>query len=121
MIVAGLGDFLGAHLFSTGAYNFCFTLTWMLVGLAFGLMLHRQKESWTRIAACCVVTACVNLFANTLWLSLWYIPKSYGLLLATRWWTYLPEIVLQTALIYASLRALKQLPIFKNTEQKEEA
>ena len=48
MIVGGLGDFLGAHLFPQGAYFPGFTLTNVLVGLVCGLVLdtvakkHRQ-------------------------------------------------------------------------------
>lgn len=119
MIVGGLGDFIGTHLSSTGAYDPRFSITWLIVGLLYGLFLHDREAGWKRVGLCSLLVCCVNLFLNTFWLLI-YIPKGYGALLATRWWTYLPEAVLQTAVIVLSLGALRRVPFIKALEQKEE-
>ena len=56
MIVGGLGDFLGAHLFPQGAYFPGFTLTNVLVGLVCGLVLYRRKPSIVRVIITVVIS-----------------------------------------------------------------
>ena len=45
MIVGGLGDFFGAHLFPVGAYFYGFTLTNIAVGAAYALTLPRAHRA----------------------------------------------------------------------------
>ena len=108
MVVGLLGDFIGTHLSSTGAYDLRFSLTYMIVGLVYGLLLYHEKPNWVRCALSALLVCCVNLFLNTYWLLI-YIPKGYGALLATRWWTYLPEIPIQTVILYFSIKYLRKL------------
>ena len=114
MIVGGLGDFFGAHLFPAGAYFFGFTVSNMLVGLLYALLLYRQKPCvWRAIGASLAVAVCY-LFLNSYWLSILYASRAYWGWVGARWWTYLIEIPLASALIYFTLRGLGKvkLPVF---------
>lgn len=108
VMIGGLGDFFGAHLFPVGAYFPGFTLTNILVGLCYALFLRGHKPNWLRIAASCTVASLCNLFLNTLWLSILYTKNGYWGWFLTRWWFYLVEIPLQTVLIYLTLAGLSR-------------
>ena len=106
MVVGGLGDFFSAHLFPVGAYFFGFTLTYVLVGLLYGLGLHKQKPGIWRAAVISGLVAACNLFLNSYWLSILYGSRAYWGWVASRWWTYLPEWPVHTALIALTLHGL---------------
>lgn len=114
MIVGGLGDFFGAHLFPAGAYFFGFTLTYVLVGLAYGLVLYRRKPCVWRVAAVSAGVAACNLFLNSYWLSLLYASRAYWGWVGIRWWIYLIEAPICAAVIYGTLQMLGRLklPVF---------
>lgn len=83
-IVGGVSDFLGAILFPIGAYFPGFTLTSALVGMIFGLFLHR-KQSMTRIVASTLITQTFcSLLLNSFWISVLY-GSNFIALLSTRW------------------------------------
>ena len=109
MIVGGLGDFIGAHLFPAGAYFPGFTLTSAIVGLLYALPLHRRQPCWIRAAAAAVLGMIPNLFLNSLWLSMLYASKTYWVWVTSRAVSYLVEIPVQVALIYLSLQALSRI------------
>ena len=76
-IVAVLADVLGALLFPTGAYYPPLTITSLLVGLTYGLFLHKisfnHKDiyDWLRIIGCVVVRQGIwALLLQSYWLSL---------------------------------------------------
>ncbi len=122
MIVGGLGDFFGAHLFPAGAYFFGFTLTNILAGLIYALALYRQKPCIWRAGAASLGVAACYLFLNSYWLSLLYTSRAYWGWVGVRWWTYLPELPVCAAVIYFTLRALGKLklPIFAALRDKED-
>ncbi len=114
MIVGGLGDLLGAHLFPAGAYFPGFTLTNILVGLACGLILHGRKPAWLRcIIAVAVSLAVINLLLNSLWLNmLAYVPgRGYWTWLTVRAPNYLVEVPLNTVLCYLMLQAMQRMKL----------
>ena len=68
-IGAGAADMIGATLFPIGAYFPGFTLTAMLIGATYGLLLHGEQCGWPRVLlAVAITTLAWNLLLNTLWL-----------------------------------------------------
>ena len=111
-IVGGLGDLIGAHIFPAGAYFPGFTLTNILVGIVCGVILHGKKASWWRCAAAVVISlAGVNLFLNSLWLSMLYSSKTYWVWVTSRAVSYLVEIPVQVILIYLCLQGITRLKL----------
>lgn len=108
-IVGALGDFFGAQLFPQGAYFAGFTLTNALVGTAYGLLLHRKKPAWLWVAAATVAMSLLNLFLNSLWLSMLYASRAYWGWVSVRAVTYLIEAPVQIVLTYFTLRGLYRL------------
>ena len=107
-IVAALADFLGAMLFPVGAFFPGFTLTAFLMGLCYGLFLHRKQSLPRILGAVAVHQLALSLLLNTLWISVLY-GSPFGPLLLSR----LPQCALlaavQLALIPALVRLLPRL------------
>ena len=108
MLVGGLGDFIGAHLFPQGAYFPGFTLTNILVGLCCGLVLHRRKLSLVRVIIAVVVSMLINWLLNSVWLSILYSANGRGYFgwLALRGPSYLVEAPANILLGYLMLKGL---------------
>jgi len=112
MIVGGLGDFLGAHLFPQGAYFPGFTLTNVLVGLCCGLALHGRRPTWLRVGAAVVISlGCLNWPLNSLWLSLLYSSRAFTGWLILRAPNYLVEIPANLLLCWLTLKGLARMPL----------
>lgn len=111
-LVHGLADLLGAVLFPSGAYFPGFTLTAALMGVIFGLCLHRNTRFW-RIAAGVVGTqACCSVLLNSLWITVTSTKgATFGAVLLSR----LPQagamIVVELVLIPLVLSQVKKLPL----------
>lgn len=117
-IVYGLGDFIGAILFPIGPYHPGFTLCAVLMGVVYGLFLHRstaiegKRFSFREIRFfpnMLIPTIFNQLFlgliVNTLWVSMLYGSKSYW-----GWFIYrLPEYAILIPVILVLLPIL--LPI----------
>ena len=71
-IVGGLGDFLGAILFPIGPYFPGFTLTCVLTGLVFGLLLHKSQTPLRIAGAVAINQLVLGLVVNTYWISTLY-------------------------------------------------
>jgi ECF transporter S component (folate family) len=114
MIVGGLGDFLGAHLFPQGAYFPGFTLTNVLVGLVCGLVLYRRKPSIVRvIIAVAVSLLVINWPLNSLWLKMMYSKstRSYMGWLLMRGPNYIFEVPANIVLVYLCLKGLGRVDL----------
>ena len=110
MIVGGLGDFLGAHLFPQGAYFPGFTLTNVLVGLVCGLVLYHRKPSIVRIIIAVVLSlVCINWPLNSFWLSMLYTSKGFMGWFAMRGPNYLFEVPANIVLVYLCLKGLDKV------------
>ncbi len=123
MMVGALGDIVGTLLFPTGAYYFGFTLTNMIVGLLYGMILKRGKkdalsdnlnsqdqEQLVRAVIASFLVSMVYLSLNSLWLSFLYGSKTYMGWVMVRAATNLIEIPVSSALIYLLQKALLRLP-----------
>lgn len=111
MIVGGLGDFFGAHLFPQGAYFIGFTLSNMLVGLIYGVALHKHKLSWVRVIIATILIELVHLFLNSYWLSILYSSKTYWLWVSTRAVGYLIEAPAYALVAYFTIFGLEKAKI----------
>ena len=78
-IVGALGDFLGATLFPIGAYFPGFTLTAFLVGVVFGLFLHKKQTVPMILGAVGINQLILSQFLNTYWISVLYGSPFSGL------------------------------------------
>ena len=83
--VYALGDMIGGILFPTGgAYYPGFTVTYVLMGLVYGICFYR-KSSVVRVAIAAVLNmGLFSLLLNSFWLSRLY-GSEFLPLLATRW------------------------------------
>ena len=87
-IAGGLADFIGAILFPFGPYFPGFTVVGALMGLIYGIFLHRGKLNWYRLLVPALFNNLVlGLLVNTLWVSILYGSRTYW-----GWFLYrLPE------------------------------
>ena len=111
MLVGGLGDFIGAHLFPAGAYFPGFTLTSAIVGILYASPLYKKQPCWIRAAVAAVLGMIPNLFLNSLWLSMLYTSKAYWGWVVARASSYLIEIPVQVVLIYLCLEGLSRMKL----------
>ena len=111
MLVGGLGDFIGAHLFPQGAYFPGFTLTNVLVGLVCGLVLHKHKPTLWRVIIAVVISMLINWLLNSLWLSILYTSRAYWGWVALRGPSYLVEAPANIILGFLLLKGLDKAKI----------
>ena len=78
-IICGLADLIGALLFPFGTYFIGFTISAILKGLLYGLILYKKNGELTNkelisrlIIACFLVIAFVNVVIDALWLVIMY-------------------------------------------------
>ena len=134
-LVGGLGDFIGAVAFPTGPYFPGFTLTQILMGAVFGLMLYQKHSSEPlfsngqftssepallrsgsvsmilRIAVAVLINQCVlSLLLNTFWISFVY-GSSFTGLLSTRVMQAAVTAPIQMIIIYTLSCVLKRADI----------
>ncbi len=80
----GVADVIGAVLFPSGPFFPGFTVSAILTGVIFGMLLRRDETGWARLSLAVVLnTLGVSLCLNTYWLThLWGTP--FLVLLPTR-------------------------------------
>ena len=71
-VVAGVGDFIGALLFPIDAYFPGFTFTAVLMGLVWGLFLHKKQSLANTVISVGINQLLLGLFLNTYWISVLY-------------------------------------------------
>lgn len=80
-VAGGSADLVGAVLFPIGAYFPGFTISAVLTGVIFGLLLHKEKASWPRLALAVGVNCLgISLCLSTFWLTLLTGSPFLGLL-----------------------------------------
>lgn len=122
MIVAALGDILGTLIFGTGAYFPGFTVTALIVGFLYGVMLYPRYQKWltkalknhyaniaVRALIAAALAAVTYIFLNTYWIT-FFVPKGYWVILLGRLPFNLVEIPIFTAIITVTCLALDRLP-----------
>ena len=82
-VVAVLCDVVGALLFPSGAFFPGFTLTALLTGLLFGIMLHKKQTPVRILITVMADQLILGLLVNTYWLSILY-GTTFGAVVVTR-------------------------------------
>lgn len=88
-IIAGIADLIGAILFPFGEFFIGFTISSILSGLIYGLILYKKDEELSKksliirlIISSLAVTILINTGLNTLWLVIMYDKAFIALLMA---------------------------------------
>ena len=82
-LVSALGDLIGSLAFPTGAYFPGFTLTCVITGAVYGLLLHKKQTPLRILIAIAIVQLGCGLLVNTYWISVLY-GSPFTALLVTR-------------------------------------
>ena len=82
-VISAVSDLIGALLFPIGTYFPGFTFTAFLIGMVFGLFLHREITLLRIVGAVAINQLVLSLLLNTLWISVLY-ASPYEALLITR-------------------------------------
>lgn len=93
--VAGMGDFLGATLFPIGPFFPGYTVTAVLTGLVFGLLLHKKQTPFRAAFAVAINQLLLSLVLNTFWIFLTNMDSSK----ASPYLTILSTRILQCAIL----------------------
>lgn len=117
VIISGLSDLIGAILFPFGEFFIGFTISSILSGLIYGLILYKKDGEFSKkalivrlIIATTIVTLFINVGLNTIWLMIMY-KKAFIVLLSTRILKELIMIPIQIITVFLIEEALK--PIVK--------
>ena len=110
-VVGALGDFIGALLFPIGAYFPGFTATAFLMGVVFGLFLHKEQSLKRTVSAVLINQFILGLFVNSFWISILY-GSPYGPLLATR---VVQAALLTVVQIVTTQAIIKVIPRFRKS------
>ncbi len=121
VIISGFADLIGAILFPFGEFFIGFTISSVISGLIYGLILHKKQGEFTKkqilvrlIIASSIVTIFVNMILNTLWLVIMY-DKAFIVLLgarAVKELIVLPVQVVTMFLVYQGLNPITKKYLF---------
>ena len=107
-ITGAVADFLGAILFPIGAYFPGFTLTAFLVGITYGLFIHKSQTFKNIFTSILINQIFFSLLLNTLWISILY-GTPYKSLLPVRTVQTIILIVVQTIIVKLIVKYIPQL------------
>ena len=82
VILELLADLLGATLFPSGAFFPGFTLTAVLRGFSYGLLLGKRQTPWRILAVVLFNNLVLSLVLNSLWISILYGSPIEALIVA---------------------------------------
>ncbi len=111
-LVHGISDVIGAVLFPLGPYFPGYTLTAVLIGVAYGLCLRNTNRFW-RVAVAVAAQTALSLFLSALWITVTSTKgATYGAVLVGR----LPQVIIMAAvqllLLPPVLTGIKRLTVF---------
>ncbi len=117
MVIAGLVDLIGALLFPFGAYFVGYTISSIIAGFIYGVLLHKKKKMSKKkfilrlIIAVLLVLVICNSLLNTLWI---YITtkKAVAILLPTRLLKQLIMLPIQVTVIFLLDLGLNKMGIY---------
>ena len=107
LVIAALGDFIGAILFPFGSYFPGFTISGAITGFIYGIFLKRDfnKEINNKKFIICLIISTIlvlvldGIFLRALWLNILY-GKAFFLIVSTRLISELIKIPVQIITIY---------------------
>lgn len=115
LIIAALGDFIGAILFPFGSYFPGFTISGAITGFIYGIFLKRDfnKEINEKKFIICLIISTIlvlildGIILRSLWLNILY-GKAFFLIVSTRVITELIKIPVQIITIYILDRVTRE-------------
>lgn len=112
-IVGGLADVLGYLVYPTGPFHLGFTISTIMSGIIYGLVLKGKTYSFKKIIfAVALNTLIVSMGLNTLWLSQLY-GQPFLVVLISRIIKEVIMLPINIAILSVSIKLLIQLPITK--------
>lgn len=113
-IILGLADIIGATLFPTGSYFVGYTITAIINGTVYGLILHKiykeelsNKQIIIRLVCVSIITQLiVNGILNTIWISITQ-GKAFFVIAGARFIKELIMIPIQVVTMFAIIKAIK--------------
>ncbi len=113
MILAGVQDVLNYLIRPDGPFFFGFTFNAMLGAFIYGCFWYKKKMTiWRVLAAKGVVAAVVNVFFNTLWLSMLY-GKAFTALLPARALKNLIMWPIESLIFFVIMEAVERTGIMR--------
>lgn len=106
--VYGLGDLIGAIVFPQGTFFPGFTLTAVISGAIWGLLLYKEIKPAKAVAAVAAVQVGCSFLLNSFWIS-YTAGVSFQSMLATRWVQSLAYAAIHLAFIFLLLERLGKL------------
>ena len=107
-LAGGLTDLMGFFLFPQGNYFPGYTLTSMITGLIYGILLYQKKPTFLRILVAVTLESLLcSLLLNTLWTSILF-GKAFFAILPVRILKNLLAIPLQTCILYLIFKYLQK-------------
>lgn len=111
-IVGALVDIGGYLVKPTGPFFPGFTISGIIGGVIFGLMLHKKRITFLRVLMTQIVyTLVVGVIMNSYWLSLLYLKDGYLAAIVARLPKELIMIPVYTVLIYSLLKAFDKVKV----------
>lgn len=115
VIISGIADLIGAILFPFGEFFIGFTISSILSGLIYGIILYKKDEELSNkeliirlIISNVIVTLLVYIVLNTLWLSIMY-DKAFFVLIGTRVVKEIIMLPIQIITIFLLVQGLKPI------------
>lgn len=108
MAVGFCGDIIGANVFPSGSFFPGFTVTAVLSGLIYGLILYRGEGRWLLMrtaAAKFTVNMLLNTALNAYWLSV-ITEKGYLFYLSSHFMKNITVLLAEVAVLYLIMRFL---------------
>lgn len=108
MAVGFCGDLIGANVFLSGSFFPGFTVTAVLSGLIYGLILYRSEGKWLLVrtaAAKFAVNMLLNAALNAYWLSM-ISQKGYIFYLSSHFIKNISALAAEVAVLYLVMRFL---------------
>jgi len=110
-IMGILTDVLGYFIRPNGPFFPGFTLSALISGILYGLLLYKKPVTWTRVIIVgALITVFINLGLTSLWLSMMY-GKAFVVLLTARIVKNLVMFPINTALLMALLKFIERFRI----------
>lgn len=111
-VVGALVDIGGYLVKPTGPFFPGFTISGIIGGVIFGLMLHKKRITFLRVLMTQIVyTLVVGVIMNSYWLSLLYLKDGYLAAIVARLPKELIMIPVYTVLIYSLLKAFDKVKV----------
>ncbi|MDE7389947.1 MAG: folate family ECF transporter S component [Lachnospiraceae bacterium] len=117
-IAGGLRDIIGYLLAPMGAYIPGFTISYILIGMIYGVAFYKEKMTLKRIIVTeLIVTVFINLFLGVLWFRVFYgmpIDKAFKI----RGLKEIVDVPFSIIVTYFGYKLLHKVPEFRRANKK---